>query len=288
MDYRHSLKRILQEGLYTKNPFQTKGTYTLLTLAPMIFMFSQGFPIITERKIGFWKKPIAELLAFINGVRTADELAEWGCNWWGEQWATAEKCAHFGLEPGDLGPGSYGEAFKRFPTSDGGTFNQFDHLIRQIKDYPDIRTHRITPWIPQYCLQHKGLQRKVVVAPCHGDIQITIIDGKLTLRMDQRSADFVIGVPSNIIQYAALTIMIAHITGHEPYMYIHASHDAQIYEDQLGHAKTIVGRETRVFPSLYLTAEGLEITSLFDFRPKHFKIEDYNPHPAIKDIPVTT
>ncbi len=286
--YKRSLARILARGQYTKNPFQTQGTYTLLTLSPMIFKFSNGFPLITERKIGFWKKPIAELLAFIHGVRTGEGLAEWGCNWWGEQWATPEKCAQFGLEPGDLGPGSYGAAFHDFPTIDGGSFNQFENLIKQIKDYPSVRTHVISPWIPQYALGNKEQQRKVVVAPCHGWIQITIIDGKLTLRMDQRSADFPIGVPSNIIQYAALTMMIAHVTGYEPYMYIHAAHDAQIYEDQVDFVKEIISRNTRPFPTMHLTDEGKKVTNLFDFRPDHFVLSDYNPHSAIPGIPVTT
>ena len=239
LSYKKQLGRILREGVYTKTPFQTKGTYTLLTLPPMVFPFSNGFPVITERKIGFWRKPIAELLAFINGVRTGDELAKWGCNWWGEQWATPEKCATFGLEAGDLGPGSYGAAFHIFPTVDGGSFNQFEHLVQQIRDFPSVRTHVVTPWIPQYVLQHTGLQRKVVVAPCHGWIQITILDGKLTLRMDQRSGDFPIEVPSNIIQYAALTIMLGHVTGYEPHSYIHSVHDAQIYEDQVEQARVI-------------------------------------------------
>ncbi len=286
--YRESLGKILENGEYTKNPFQTMGTYTLLTLAPMVFLLSNGFPIITERKIGFWRKPIAELLAFINGARTGDELAKWGCDWWGKQWATPEKCAQFGLPPGDLGPGSYGAAFHDFPMIDGGSFNQFEHLVKQIKEYPSIRTHVVSPWIPQYALGHKDLQRQVVVAPCHGWIQITVINGKLTLRMDQRSADFPIGVPSNIIQYAALTIMVAHVTGNEPHMYIHATHDAQVYEDQVDPMWDLLKREPRVFPSLHLTREGRKVTDLFEFRPEHFELCDYDPHPGIAGIPVTT
>lgn len=278
------------------------GTKTLLTLPSMIFEFSNGFPLITSRRVGFWKKPIAELLAFIHGARTADELNRWGCNWWGAQWATPEKCAEFGLDPGDLGPGSYGAAFHDFPNfewerveghPDGGRwvskpFNQFFHLIKQMKEKPAVRTHVISPWVPQYTLSHSQHERKVVVAPCHGWIQITIIDDKLTLRMDQRSADFPIGVPSNTIQYAALTMMIAHVTGHEPHMFIHSTHDSQVYEDQVDNIKEMVNREPISFPSLHLTTEGEMVTDLFDFRPDHFELRDYNPHPAIAGIPVTT
>ncbi|MBA3733451.1 hypothetical protein H0W91_03705, partial [Patescibacteria group bacterium] len=86
--YQHSLRKILKRGVIAKNPYQDKGRLTVLTLSPMVFKLSNGFPILTERKIGFWKKPIGELLGFIHGVRDANELAEkWGANWWREQWA---------------------------------------------------------------------------------------------------------------------------------------------------------------------------------------------------------
>ncbi len=287
--YKDCLQKILEGGIYTKNPFQDKGRYTLLTLPPMVFDLPNGFPIITERDIGkFWKTPIAELLAFIHGARTTKELNSRGCKWW-NKWATPEKCAEFGLEPGDLGPGSYGAAFHDYPDlTNGGTFNQFENLIKQIKDYPSLSTHKVTTWIPSLTLGHKSRQRKVVVAPCHGDVEVTILDNKLYLRMDQRSGDFPIGVPSNMIQYAALTMMIAHITGYEPYTYIHAVHNAQIYENQVEQMWYMILRKTRNFPTVTLTAEGQRVTDLFDFRPDHFVLSDYDPHPAIPDIPTTT
>lgn len=105
--------------------------------------------------------------------------------------------------------------------------------------------------------------------------------------MNQRSADFVVGVPSNIIQYAALTIMIAHVTGYEPYMYIHAPQDSQIYENHKEHVVEMLSRRQTIFPTLKLTEEGLRINNLFDFRPDHFELSDYHPHPAIPNIQVT-
>lgn len=282
--YKHNLKRVLKRGRLTGNPFQTQQTLTHLTLPPMNFKLENGFPLITERKAGFWRDPIGELLGFIHGVRTTQELKEkWGCKWW-DNWATADKCADFGLPPGDLGPGSYGPAFHDFPMPDGGTWNQFKEVIQQMKDFPSLRSHKITSWIPYYCV---GKNRKVVVAPCHGEIQITVIDGKLTLRMTQRSGDFPIGVPSNMVQYAALTIMIAHITGNEPYMYIHVVNDAQMYLDQETHVREIISRVTPAYPTLMLTKEGLEITDLYDFRPEHFELSDYHPAPGIPRIPAT-
>ena len=82
----------------------------------MRFPMAHGAAVITERSIkGFVNKAIGELCAFINGARTLDELAEFGCDWW-DAWATPEKSGSRGLEPGDLGPGSYGHAFHNFTT----------------------------------------------------------------------------------------------------------------------------------------------------------------------------
>ncbi len=285
--YKNFLAQILASGEYAKNPFQRTGRYVVLDLAPMSYILSNGFPVLTERKVGFWRKPIGELLGFIHGVRDARELAEkWGVNWWMEKWATPEKCADFDLEPYDMGPGSYGGAFQ-YTTPDGGTFNQFREVIEQIRDYPDVITHKITSWIPHYAIQHLGRKRKVVVAPCHGDIEITVMNKRLSLRMDQRSADFPIGVPSNTIQYAALTMMLGHVLGYEPHLFVHSTHNSHIYEDQMEAAKKIVERETRQFPTMYLTEEGERVSDLFDFRPNHFELREYHPGEVMNDIPVT-
>jgi len=286
--YRDILCQIMDEGVTTHNKFQTKGRITCLTTPNMVFPFENGFPIICERDVSsFWRKPIAELIAFINGARTLEELKKFGgkewASWW-KRWVTKEKCAQFDLEEGDLGPGSYGPGFVR-RQPDGTTFNQIEHLVRQIKEMPWLTTHRVTPWIPELTLQHSGLKRKVVVAPCHGDIQVTIIDGKLTVRMDQRSGDMPVGVPANMIQWAAFTLMLAQVTGNTPETYIHSVHDAHMYTDQIEHVRELILRQPRPFATVRIIDPT--IMNILDFRPEHFELTDYHPHPAMYDIPVT-
>ncbi len=290
--FRNALLKIDREGKPVGHPFQPMGRRAILNLPTMEFLISNGFPMITERSMkGFWRKPIGELLGFIHGVRDAKVLAEkWGANWWLEQWATPEKCADFGLAPGDLGPGSYGGAFE-YITPEGGTWNQFREVIKQIKDRPEVITHKITTWLPHYCIGTKENPRKVVVAPCHGDIEITIEDGEfLTYRMDQRSGDFLIGVPANMIQHTAVAMGLAHVLGYKLRKYIHCVHNAQLYDDHKPFVDevTSVARFPRLFPTVLLTEEGLKVTDFFDFRPHHFELSDYKPYPAIPGIPVTT
>ncbi|MES2213732.1 MAG: thymidylate synthase [Patescibacteria group bacterium] len=289
--YKRLLREILEKGIRTPSQ-QGVDALTLIAPEPMRFKLENGFPMITERNMNpkvseflpvtVWQQAIGEICAFINGARTVEKLEEFGCYWW-KSWATPEKCAKRGLETGDLGPGSYGAAFHDFPTSEGPSFNQFKHIIEQINEEPQLRTHFVTPWVPQYMGRGKGKQQKVVVCPCHGWLNIRIIEGKLTLHMMQRSGDVPVGVPSNMVQYAALTMMIAHLTNTIPYEFVHSISDAHIYVDQIPAVETMLARESKAFPTLTMNTDK---TDLFAFRKEDFILSDYEPHPGIKGIPV--
>jgi len=289
--YQRLLRNILERGERTISQ-QGTDALTLIGPNPLHFKFENGFPIIGERNMApkeserlpvtVWKQAIAEIIAFINGARTQSEYEKFGVYWW-SSWLTPEKCTKRGLEPGDNGPGSYGAAFHDFPTSEGSTFNQWKHIIEQIKEEPQLRTHFVTPWIPQYCGRGKGKTQKVVVCPCHGWVHLRVINGKLTLHMFQRSADVPVGVPSNMVQYFALLMMIAQVTGLEPYEYVHSFSDSHIYVDQIPAVETMLSREPKKLATMALEPS---VKDLFAFRKEHFALSDYDPHPGIKAIPV--
>lgn len=289
--YKDLLKEILDKGIRSKSQAggsteSADGTdcLTLFGAKPMRFDLSNGFPMITERSVkGFWKQAVGEIIGFMNGARTLEELESYGCKFW-TNFITPEKCAKRGLAPGDLGPGSYGAAFHDFPTSEGASFNQFKNIVEQIAYKPHLKTHFISPWIPQYTIRGEGKMQKVVVCPCHGWLHIRILNNKLYLHMFQRSGDVPIGVPSNMLQYGALTMMLAQATGYEPGDYIHTISDAHIYVDQIEAVKEIIKRETFPFPTMTLKSGN---TDLFKFRVEDFELgEDYKRGESIKDIPV--
>ena len=156
--YQALLREIIEKGVRSPSQ-QGVDAITLIGPKPLHFKFENGFPIINERNmapkisdklpVSIWQQAIGEICAFINGARTLKQIESFGCSWWGP-WATEEKCKKRGLETGDLGPGSYGAAFHDFPTAEGNTFNQYKHIVEQIKEEPQLRTHFVTPWIPQY------------------------------------------------------------------------------------------------------------------------------------------
>ncbi len=116
-----------------------------------------------------------------------------------------------------------------------------------------------------------------------GGEDLRVIDNKLTLHQFQRSADVPVGVPSNMVQYGALLMMIAQATGTIPHEYVHSFSDAHIFVDQVPAVETMLSREPKALATMKIDTS---VTNFFDFRKDHFTLEDYTPHPGIKGIPV--
>lgn len=287
--YQDLLRNIRDHG----EEVQTKQGEKALTVMGhcMRFPLDNGAPVITERSIkGFVPKAIGEICAFINGARTLDEFAEFGCDWWGP-WASEDKCLSRNLEIGDLGPGSYGHAFRHFTTDETPGvegFDQMPNIIRKLKDLPEDRTALLSPWIAPFNHREKGIKSRNTIAPCHGWLHFRVLNGNLHLIHNQRSGDTPIGVPSNMVQYAAVGLMVEHLTGYQFVQYVHWIQDAHIYEGALPAVDELLTREPKRLPTLTLNDEGRGVEDIHDFRGHHFEISDYNPHPAMRGIPVLT
>ncbi len=277
--YRDVLEKIMNKGRDVLPIHGEKAR--MITGVQLRYDMDNGFPVITERDLSghFFRGAIAEHIGFLNGARTQEELEKYGCKWW-KRWVTKERCDIFDLPEGDLGDGSYGAAWASFPTKEGESFNQIKEVLKQLKERPYLRTHFISPWIPQYAIQHNDRKRKVVVAPCHGWIHILAFpeSKELSIHHFQRSADFPVGVPFNIIQYASFGLMMAQMTGYELREVVYTFSDAHIYEGQFDNVKELLSREPRKLPTVKLDTT---INDIFDFRPEHFTLEDYDPHPKM-------
>ncbi|OJI09525.1 MAG: thymidylate synthase [Candidatus Vogelbacteria bacterium CG10_big_fil_rev_8_21_14_0_10_49_38] len=280
--YQNLLRLILEGGERQEANNQKVPCLSYFKPPDLIYDLTNGAPLITERAINFWRKAVGEIFAMINGARTATEFRAFGCDWW-DQWATKEICDHLNLPEGDLGEGSYGVAFHNFPTPGlPHGFNQFEALVRGLKSQPWSRTNIVSPWIPYYASEWG--KRQVFVAPCHGWITCYVANGRLDLCMDQRSCDVPIGLPANLIQYAALLLALAQVTGLKPGRYIHTIKNAHIYDNQRPAVEEMIRRKPHCLPTL--TIKNSELNNLFHFRPDDFELHDYEPHPAIKNIPV--
>jgi thymidylate synthase len=250
--------------------------WTLFAPGQLRYDLRNGFPLLTERDLSMASNSaIAEITAFINGVRTLDELKAWGCGWW-KNFITEEKCDKRGLEHGDFGPGSYGAAFHDFPTPLGVGFNQIQAVVDQITANPQLRTHCATSWVPNTNFRAPGYDNKVVWTPCHGSFLHFRVEGdELSLHHVQRSADAPVGLVFNIIQYAALLMVVAKVTGYRPSEYIHTLSDVHIYKRQSDDVETLLSRPPRPFPRALINSS---LNDVFAWRKGDVTFVDYNPH----------
>lgn len=291
--YRNLLLRILAEGedMMPQQEEEARGIEGHL----MEFSLANGFPIITERdithpskegadiKFSVFNQGLGELFAFLHGARTQTQLSMFGCYWW-KRWLNEKKCSKRGLETGDNGPGSYGAAWTAFPTSEGVPFNQIQHLIEQINEEPQLRTHYLSPWVPQYVGRGKGKVQKVVVAPCHGWVHVKINPRTRGLKLvhKQRSCDAPVGLVANLVQYAALAMMIAQVTGYRAEKLVYFVSDGHIYKSQTESVLKLLGTLPKRFPTVTLDPT---VKNILDFRQEHFTVTDYEPQLPATVIP---
>jgi thymidylate synthase len=276
--YQDLLRRILAKGRRV-HPIHGEDSFMLIGQV-LRFDMQNGFPLIPLRDLTkSFPGALGELIGFLHGARTLETLKEYGCPpvFW-DRWVTKERCDIFNLPEHDLGDGSYGPGWTKVPKPDGAFFNQIEHVIKQIKEMPYLRTHFISPWIPFYTLQHSTLQRNVVVAPCHGWVHILAFPEtkELSLHHFQRSGDVPVGVGFNLVEYAALGMLIAREIGYTFVEYVHTISDAHLYESQVPFVEELLAREPRAFPTVTLDEK---ITTVLEARRENFTLTDYHPHP---------
>lgn len=237
------------------------GTGTISTFGyQMRFDLSKGFPLLTTKKVHL-KSIIYELLWFLKGDTNVRYLQEHGVRIWNE-WANPD---------GDLGH-IYGYQWRSWPKYDGGFVDQIKEAVEAIKHNPDSRRIIVSAW-------NVADLDNMNLPPCHAFFQFYVADGKLSLQLYQRSADSFLGVPFNIASYALLCMMMAQVCGLQPGEFIHTFGDLHIYKNHLEQVDLQLTREPRSLPKMWINPE---VKDIFDFKYEDFRLEGYDPWPAIK------
>lgn len=256
--YLDLLNRILREGT-DKSDRTGTGTRSVFG-HQMRFDLSEGFPLLTTKKVHL-KSIIHELLWFLKGDTNVKYLQDNGVRIWNE-WADPD---------GDLGH-IYGYQWRSWPDYDGGHIDQISQAINDIRHNPDSRRIIVSSWnvadIPNMNLP-----------PCHAFFQFYVADGKLSLQLYQRSADCFLGVPFNIASYALLLQMVAQVCGLRPGEFIHTTGDTHIYKNHFDQVQLQLTREPRPLPKMIINPD---VKDIFDFKYEDFRLEGYDPYPAIK------
>ena len=225
----------------------------------MRFDLSAGFPVLTTKKLHL-KSIIHELLWFLAGDTNTKYLNDNGVRIW-DEWAN---------ENGELGP-VYGHQWRSWPTPDGGTIDQIQKAIDDIKTNPNSRRHIVSAW-------NVAEVNKMALPPCHCLFQFYVADGKLSCQLYQRSCDIFLGVPFNIASYALLTMMMAQVSGLKAGDFVHTLGDAHLYANHLDQADLQLTREPLALPTMHI---NLDIDDIFAFTFEDFELAGYEAHPHI-------
>jgi thymidylate synthase len=256
--YLDLMQRILDEGVHKGDRTGT-GTLSLFG-AQMRFDLARGFPLVTTKKLHV-KSIVHELLWFLKGDTNVAYLRDNGVTIW-DEWAD---------EQGELGP-VYGYQWRSWPAPDGRHIDQISQVLAELKRNPDSRRLLVSAWnvadIP-----------RMKLAPCHAFFQFYVAQGRLSLQMYQRSADFFLGVPFNIASYSLLALMVAQACRLEPGEFVHTLGDTHLYLNHLEQAREQLTRQPRALPIMRLNPS---VTDLFAFRYEDFTLQAYDPHAAIR------
>ncbi len=229
------------------------------------FRLSDGFPIVTTKKIPF-RWVAEELFWFLSGDTNEANLRAKGVDIWAE-WADESHTQRFGRELGDLGP-VYGYLWRSFggsyPARDG--VDQIASLINEIQTNPNSRRLIVTGWDPRYA-------DNVDLPPCHTLFQFKVEQGKalphgrataplLHCQLYQRSADAFLGVPFNISSYALLMHLIAHVCELEVGEFVYTLGDYHIYQNHVEQVHELLSREPLQLPRLEIVDESARLRGL--------------------------
>ena len=259
------------------------------------FNLSEEFPILTTKKVG-WKTAILELLwiyqAASNDVRW---LQDRGIKIWNE-WEIAEDGTYQGRNINQIFQKKHPNEPKTDFAHTIGTaygwivdrYHLIDNLIETLKQNPGNRRMVLSLW------QNEWLETAALPS-CVWNSQWNLIDGHLNLLVTSRSSDVPLGLPFNIVQYAALCHLIAHVVGAEPGQFTFITNDAHIYENQIDGIKEQISRYDEAIkndtlpktPKLWLNPD---IENFYEFdnsrNLKDIKLNNYE-HLGVIKMPVT-
>ena len=119
--------------------------------------------------------------------------------------------------------------------------------------------------------------------PCAYSMTFNVTGSRLNAILNQRSQDVLAANNWNVVQYSALLMMVAQVSGYEAGELVHVIADAHIYDRHIPIVKELIERETYPAPKVTLNPE---VRNFYDFTVDDFTIENYRTGPQVKNIPL--
>lgn len=317
--YHEYLQSILENGTF--KPAARKGMPGSISLfgPQMEFNLSEGFPILTTKKVSF-KNIFVELLWFLRGDTNVRFLNIFKCKIWNEDAYNyyVKQCEINKIVPLEfdnfiekvvnnedclyLSNYKYGDCgFQYGKTWRGLKVDQIERALNGLLVSPESRRHVVS----SIDIEN---DTDLALYWCHSMFQfnarpiekeLITEDGPkyyLDCKMYQRSADSFLGTPYNLSSYSLLTALFAKICNMIPGKFIHSFGDAHIYDNHLDQTKEILKRDYNKYalPVLkfsenfeYLLSKFLKSDLsldgfIFSLDVNDIYLEDYQSYDSIK------
>ena len=273
------IKDVLAEGVMTAG--RNGGTKAVYGAAMHFSLENGRLPLLTTKRVA-WKTCLKELLWFIKGSTSNEELRNNGVHIWdgngSREFLDSRGLTH--LAENDLGP-VYGHQWRHFNAAytdcqtdySGKGVDQLQYVIDCLKD-PEQRSSRrivMSAWNP--CQLDE-----MALPPCHVLCQFNVLGDKLSCSLYQRSGDIGLGVPFNIASYSFLTHLLAKHCGLVAHEFVYFLGNAHIYDDHFDALEEQIKRSPKSFPSISIARQ---CESIDEYRMEDFVVEGYEPHGKI-------
>ena len=151
-----------------------------------------------------------------------------------------------------------------------------DRVLFDLKENPFSRRIMTNIYV------HEDLH-EMNLYPCAYSMTFNVTGNRLNAILNQRSQDILAANNWNVVQYAALLMMFAQVSGFEPGELVHVIADAHIYDRHIPIVKELIQRPVYPAPKVTLNPE---VKDFYKFTVDDFTIEDYEAGPQIKNIPI--
>lgn len=219
----------------------------------------EGFPLITHRRLSI-TGAIGEMYCFMNGITDNEKLKAWGCNFWDANLKAWNERNGF-VGNSDLGA-VYGSQWRNFNGID-----QLREVIEEAQRNPTSRRLLVSCWNP-------AEMHEMCLPPCYYSFQLFIKDGKLSMLVNMRSVDLILGLPSDLIGHAFLQVALSNILGLKLGELVFNMADTHIYENHVELAEKMI-EDTNAFK---VDEVDYPYYALVAWKNNTHNLEDFSPH----------
>lgn len=226
------------------------------------YNLAEEFPMLTLRPT-YLKSAIDEVLWIWQ--KKSNNIKDLKSHIW-DSWAD---------EDGSIGK-AYGYQMSVKHKYPEGEFDQVDRVLFDLKNNPYSRRIMTNIYV------HQDLS-EMNLYPCAYSMTFNVSGNKLNAVLNQRSQDVLAANNWNVVQYSALLMMFAQVSGLEAGELVHVIADAHIYDRHVPVIRELIDRPQFDAPKLTINPE---IKNFYDFTPDDFVLENYQAGEQIKNIPV--